>query len=434
MTGDGASVRRVKTRQQSVRKTASGGSRPALQTGLRAEPVLSEVCEFIVDCLHATAPIQEAGYPLVRTPNIGRGRLQLDGVHRVSQATYDQWTRRATPVENDLVLAREAPAGNVAIVRAGQEICLGQRTVHLRPNPALIDPEFLCYYLLTPKMQGELLAGETGATSKHVNMADIRKLRLGKLPSLADQRWAASTISSYDTLIENNRRRVQLLEESAHLLYREWFVRLRFPGHERAQIHDGVPTGWRHVTAADILHIDPSETLTKGIDRSFVPMAALSESGMTVDISKCERRTQPSGAKFRNGDVLFARITPCLENGKTAFVNFLQEGEVAVGSTEFIVLRGNSVSPEFSYCLARTHELREHAKHSMIGSSGRQRVQASAFKKYWLALPPQPLLDEFTSIVEPLFKQVRSLVSTNNRLLKARNLLLPKLMSGEMQI
>ena len=114
-------------------------------TGART---LDDVCEFIVDCLHKTAPIQAEGYPSIRTPNVGRGRLILDGVNRVSEAVYQEWTQRAVPVAGDLILAREAPAGNVAIIKDGQVVCLGQRTVHLRPDRKKVDPDFLCYYLL----------------------------------------------------------------------------------------------------------------------------------------------------------------------------------------------------------------------------------------------------------------------------------------------
>jgi type I restriction enzyme, S subunit len=147
---------------------------------------LTDACEFIVDCLHATAPIQDLGYPLIRTPNIGKGRLDLNGVQRVSEDTYEKWTRRAVPVAGDLILAREAPAGNVAVVSEGETVCLGQRTVHLRPDKSRIDPLYLCYFLLSPHQQSLLLAGERGATSKHVNMKDIRKLPLTGLPRLGN--------------------------------------------------------------------------------------------------------------------------------------------------------------------------------------------------------------------------------------------------------
>ncbi len=213
---------------------------------------LNEVCEFIVDCLHATAPVQEQGFPLIRTPNIGKGRLLLDGVYRVSEDTYRTWTQRATPQAGDLILAREAPAGNVAVVKDGEDVCLGQRTVHLRPDKTKVDPDYLCYLLLTPLYQGRLLAAETGATAKHVNMKDIRRLRLDALPTIEQQRYVGQVIATYDDLIENNRRRIALLEQSARLLYREWFVHLRFPGHEHVKVVDGVPEGWTRSPVSEL--------------------------------------------------------------------------------------------------------------------------------------------------------------------------------------
>ncbi|CAG0945691.1 hypothetical protein ANRL1_02502 [Anaerolineae bacterium] len=395
---------------------------------------LDDVCEFIVDCLHKTAPTQEDGYPSIRTPNVGRGRLLLEGVNCVSENTYREWTRRAVPRANDLILAREAPAGNVAIIKNGQTVCLGQRTVHLRPDPTKVDPDFLCYFLLAPPQQGALLAGETGATAGHVNMRDIRRLPLHRLPDLAVQRKMGAIIAAYDDLIENNRRRIQLLEQSARLLYKEWFVQFRFPGHEHVKIKNGVPEGWERVVVPDIIEINPRETVAKESDIRYVPMSSLSETGMTINMEDTEVRQTATSVKFRNSDTLLARITPCLENGKTGFVNFLSEGEVACGSTEFIVLRGRRVSPYFTYCLARTYDFRENAIKSMIGSSGRQRVQPSCFSEFVIGLPSMPILQQFDETTSKCFNQIRCLIGQNRNLSKARDLLLPRLMNGEIAV
>jgi len=131
---------------------------------MTAEPLtLNSVSLLIEDCLHATAPVVEEGYPLIRTPNIGKGRFNLNGVFRVTEDIYEKWTRRAIPQDDDLILAREAPAGNVAIVKNGEKVCLGQRTVLIRPDPTKVDPNFLCYYLLAPKQQGFLLSRNDSA-------------------------------------------------------------------------------------------------------------------------------------------------------------------------------------------------------------------------------------------------------------------------------
>ena len=119
---------------------------------------LLDICELIVDCEHKTAPTQERGYPSIRTPNIGRGRFILEGVNRVSEETYQLWSRRAVPQPGDLIMAREAPVGNVAMIPPGLQPCLGQRTLLIRPDHSKVDPSFLNYLLNGPHIQGSIHA------------------------------------------------------------------------------------------------------------------------------------------------------------------------------------------------------------------------------------------------------------------------------------
>ncbi len=148
---------------------------------------LSDITECIVDCEHKTAPTQDTGYPSIRTPNVGRGVLMLDDVRRVSEETYRLWTRREVPRPGDLILAREAPAGNVGVIPEGQSVCLGQRTVLIRPNQSDINPYFLAFYLLHPRVQDRLLSKSVGATVEHVNMRDIRALPVSVFGSMESQ-------------------------------------------------------------------------------------------------------------------------------------------------------------------------------------------------------------------------------------------------------
>jgi len=148
---------------------------------------LSCITELVVDCEHKTAPTQEKGFPSIRTPNIGKGELILDNVKRVSKETYDLWTKRSIPQPRDLILAREAPAGNVGVIPDGQQVCLGQRTVLIRPIKDIVDSRYLAFLLLHPIMQNRLLAHSTGATVQHVNMKDIRQLGISELPEINKQ-------------------------------------------------------------------------------------------------------------------------------------------------------------------------------------------------------------------------------------------------------
>jgi type I restriction enzyme S subunit len=157
---------------------------------------LAELCDLIVDCEHRTAPTQDQGIPSIRTPNIGKGRLILDGVNRVSDDTYKSWTRRVEPRAGDLILAREAPAGNVAVIPDGLRVCLGQRTVLLRPDRSVFEPAYLAQLLLQRDSQRRLLASQRGATVQHVNVQDIRAFMVLHVPSLAVQEGVVRRIGA----------------------------------------------------------------------------------------------------------------------------------------------------------------------------------------------------------------------------------------------
>ena len=394
---------------------------------------LKDVCEFIVDCPHSTAKDEGKGYPLIRTPNIGKGRFNLEGVHRVSEDTYRQRNLRATPQDNDLIFAREAPAGNVAIIKNGEKFCLGQRTVLIRPNPQLVSPDFLTYFVLAPQQQYGLLGTANGATVAHVNLPTIRELEVD-IPPIETQHRIADILSAYDDLIENNRKQIKLLEEAAQRLYKEWFVDLRFPGHEHTKIVDGVPEGWESCILDDVIEFDPKVRLDKDRVKQCVPMSALSTSSMVLDMNEISETTSNSGSKFQNGDTLLARITPCLENGKTAFVHGIESDEGAVGSTEYIVMRSKQLNPYMVYLLSRTNGFRQSAINSMSGSDGRQRVKADKLKSLAYLRPPIGLVHSFEQKVAPVFGMVFTLNKQVFAATQARDRLVPKLMSGKVEV
>lgn len=394
---------------------------------------LNDVCEFIVDCPHSTAKDEGVGYPLIRTPNVGRGRLILNDVHRVSEAAYQKRNLRATPQDDDLIMAREAPAGNVAIIKNGEKVCLGQRTVLLRPDKTKVYPDYLAYYLLAPQQQYGLLGTANGATVAHVNIPVIKTLPVS-LPSIERQKKAADILIAYDDLIENNQQQIKLLEEAAQRLYKEWFVDLRYPGHEDAPVVDGVPEGWIACVLDDVIEFNPKISLNKDRVKQCVPMAALSTQSMILNSGEFTETTSTSGSKFQNGDTLLARITPCLENGKTGFVAGLDSDEGAVGSTEFIVMRSKRLNPYMVYLLARTDDFRKTAINSMTGSDGRQRAQPGKIRAYPFLLPPDSIIDSFGDIVKPIFDTIQKRNQQKAQLSEARDRLLPKLMSGEIAV
>ena len=162
---------------------------------------LENITVLIEDCPHTTAKDEGEGYPLVRTPNIGEGQLLLDGVHRVSKEVYDKRNIRAVPQVNDIIYAREAPAGNAAVIRENEQVCLGQRTVLIRPMDTLIDSVWLTYAILAPYSRNHLTSKAAGSTVSHVNMASIRPFDL-PLPPISEQHRIVAEIRRWFALID----------------------------------------------------------------------------------------------------------------------------------------------------------------------------------------------------------------------------------------
>jgi type I restriction enzyme S subunit len=301
------------------------------------------------------------------------------------------------------------------------------------------DSDILFVYYLLKELRLNRHAG--GAAQPLVTQSILKQVAT-RVPTLRVQQKIASIISAYDELIENNTRRIKILEEMAQKIYRVWFVEFRAPGVELRKAtpeekeltgRDVFPKGWIFKPVVDAVLVNPKTTVPKEGRKPFVPMASLTDNSMLIrDIQLKEGN---GGSKFKNGDTLFARITPCLENGKTGFVQFLESDDnVAFGSTEFIVLRSKTLTPEYVYLMARSNEFRDNAIKSMSGATGRQRVQEECFHKFFIAQPDGTTLTKFSEVVRRMFQLTHSLSLKNQNLRRTRDLLLPKLISGEIQV
>ena len=292
---------------------------------------------------------------------------------------------------------------------------------------------FLYYWIGSKEGFGILNNTTIGSSQKALTISALKQIEI-PLPPVEKQRIIVVALSAFDNLIENNQKQIKLLEEAAQRLYKEWFIDLRFPDHESTPIHNGIPEGWEKTSLDEVIEFNPKYVLPKEGEKRVFPMAALSTSSMILDWSQSELSSSTSGTKFSNGDTLLARITPCLENGKTAFVDGLLDGEVATGSTEFIVMQSKAISPYMVYLLARSSDFRETAINSMTGSDGRQRAQVDKLKQYPYLKPSQLIIDQFGGFAVPIFMQIHGLNKQNSDLQEARDRLLPKLMSRKIEV
>lgn len=361
-------------------------------------------------------------HPFVQTGDIKHAGLYVSEYSQsYSEAGLEQskmWPR------GTLCITIAANIGDTAIL--GFDACFPDSVIGFLADETKCDTRFIKYRFDTVKQQFQQVS--QGAAQDNLSMEKLLALKI-EVPPLATQHRIATILSAYDDLIDNNSRRITLLEQAARHLYEEWFVRLKFPGHERTRIVNGVPERWEKVFMPEAIEINPTTRLSDDEEHWWVEMAELATDSMVIQ--NAVKRDGRSGSKFRNGDTLLARITPCLENGKTGYVDFMSDGEAGRGSTEFIVLRSKRVTREFVYCFARTYHFREHAIKSMIGASGRQRVQERCFDEFRVFVPPESLLSLFAESAAPCFQQIKTLHSQNKQLRVARDHLLPRLMSGE---
>ncbi len=237
---------------------------------VKSRPI-KEYALGIYDGPHATPKESSEGAVFLGIKNItGDGRLDFSEIRYVSEEEFPRWTRRVTPQPGDVVLTYEATLHRYAIIPEGFRGCLGRRVALVRPDPKKADSRFLLYYFLSPEwrkvVEGFVI---TGATVDRIPLEKFPEFP-ATLPKLSVQKQIAEMLSAYDELIENNLRRMGLLEEAARLLYQEWFVRLRFPGHERNHISNGIPEGWAH---------KPLSELCESIDYGYTASADQEEIG-----------------------------------------------------------------------------------------------------------------------------------------------------------
>ena len=397
---------------------------------------LNKLCELIVDCPHSTAPDEGEGYPLIRTPNIGPGYLDLTDVHRVSKEAYDIRNARAVPQPMDLILVREAPAGNVGIIREEQWVCLGQRTVLIRPDQKKVDPWFLNYYLNAPRQRHRLLSNANGATVSHVNMPIIRNLPVD-MPSMEAQRHIASILMAYDNLIENNRRQIALLEEAAQRLYKEWFVDQRFPGHEDIEIVDGIPDGWQIVQIRDVCKKiqsggTPSRKKASFWDPGTVkwfktgelqdcwliePEELISDDGLAGSAAKLFPPLTIVMAIYASPTLGRLGVLNCEAAFNQAMLGFIVNEDVT--TRDWLYWKLFELRTEFNL-IAR--------------GAGQQNISGEIVKSYEVLLPPRVLAQKFSDLVGPMAERRLKLQEQNLTVSEARDRLLPKLMSGEIEV
>ena len=342
------------------------------------------------------------------------GTLNLSELKSVDAPNSDKYILKP----NDIVFARTGGSTGRNYFYDGSDgvFVYAGFLIKFSIDPEKVNPKYVKYYCRSKQYNDWVQSFNTGSTRGNINAQTFGNMEI-PLPERKQQDYLVSILEPIDEKIKNNKKVNDNLQQQAFSVFDNLIA--------NAENSD--------CNVSDYAFLNPKRTLAKKQVARSIDMSQLSTSGAFP--SGWEMKPFNGGMRFTNGDTLLARITPCLENGKTAFINFLDDGEVAFGSTEYIVLAPkNDTPPEMLYCLARYSSFVDYAVKNMNGSSGRQRVSAETVGQYRLPLFDKHSLVLFREVVSPMFLKMRYNSLENMRLAELRDALLPKLMSGEMDV
>lgn len=409
----------------------------------------------LIDYRGKTPPKTESGIPLITAKVIKGGRI-LDGNHEyIAEDYYDEWMRRGLPHQWDVLITTEAPLGEVAILKSSAKVALAQRVILLRGDKEKVNQRYLCFALQSPLVQARLNARATGATVAGIKQSELREVLLPVYP-LPIQHRIASILSAYDDLIENNTRRIAILEEMARRIYEEWFVRFRFPGHEQVKMVESeqglIPEGWSIQPLGNLLehHIgggwgEESESedfpvaayVIRGTDIPDVRVSALGRSPL-----RHHKESNFRTRKLQPKDIVFEVSGGSKDQpvGRAVLLThrlFQSVDQPIICASFCRLVRANqkAILPELLQLhFERIYENREIMKYQ-TQSTGITNFKFTVFlEKEMVLVPPSNLQEHFSKSVLPLYDMASNLGVKNTNLRATRDLLLPKLISGELDV
>lgn len=409
---------------------------------------ISNLCSMIVDCVNRTAPIVDTATPfrMIRTTNVRDGRINLSEARFVDESTFVRWTRRAEVLDGDVILTREAPIGEVGLIRGHGKVFLGQRLMQYRADLEKLDPQFLYYSFMAPDLQHQFRTHEgSGSVVSHIRVADCHNFLLS-YPPLPEQRAIAATLGALDDKIELNRKMNETLEAMARALFRDWFVdfgptRAKMAGQapylspalwdlfpERLD-DEGKPEGWEFGKLGDISKtaneiVSPSHVHD---DTPYIGLEHMPRRSIALSEWEGAGRVSSNKSLFKSGDFLFGKLRPYFHKvGVTPIAG--------ICSTDIVVIEPKT--PEWSGYVLACISGDDFVAYTDKTATGTKMPRTSwpVMAKYQVVLPPKELALAYNDIVAGFVRRILANIQETRTLAQTRDLLLPRLMSGELRV
>ena len=371
---------------------------------------LSECCLSIADGDHQPPPKAEQGIPFVTISNItASNRFDFSNTLYVPQNYYDQLDEKRKAREGDVLYSVVGSFGIPVFMKENKEFVFQRHIAILRPDRDVIVPQFLFYTMLTRDFYAKADAAALGAAQRTVSLTSLRNIEIN-IPEKKDQLKIVEILSAFDNLIENNQKQIKLLEEAAKRLYKEWFVDLRFPGYEDVHIVDGVPEGWKQSKVTELLEIKYGKD-HKALEDGEIPVYG------------------SGGVMRRVKQILYSGESVLIpRKGSLNNILYVDCDFWTIDTMFYSIPRMKDVA-KYSYLYLITRDMYSFNIGAAVPS-----MTTKILDGMDILLPDETALAKFETAVSPLFEKKKLLEKQNEQLTEARDRLLPKLMSGEIEL
>lgn len=381
--------------------------------GAITESTLADVCSLVTDGTHDTPKRVASGYPLIKAKEITGGRIDFEACDQISEKDHLGVISRSKPEFGDTLFAHiGASLGEAAFVNTKREFSI-KNVALFKPNPEVMDARYLYYLVVSPTFQSLAKRTKTGSAQPFLGLGQLRKHCIQYHLDMAAQQRIAGILSAYDDLIENSQRRIQVLEKMARNLYREWFVHFKFPGHEKTKIIGGVPEGWGDVSLFDLAVVKYGKGLPKKklVENGAHPVyGAAKIIGQYTEYTR-EHRTIICGCRGSVGEMQITQSQCFVTNNSFTFDPSYQD--------DFFWLY---------------HALMERGLRDVIGGAAQPQITLDGISSVELFTPPRELRTAFQKNVVAMFEQAWVLQSKVQNLRRTRDLLLPRLLTGQINL
>lgn len=397
---------------------------------------LSECCASIADGDHQAPPKADSGIPFVTISNINStNQFDFTNTMFVPQAYYDSLDSKRKAQKGDVLYSVVGSFGIPVYMRETVPFVFQRHIAILRPNDVIL-PQFLYYTMLSRDFYMMADAAALGAAQRTVSLTALRNMKIA-VPPMDVQKKIVDILSAYDDLIANNQKQIKLLEEAAQRLYKEWFVDLRFPGHETTPIADGLPAGWTERIISDVCtKVGAGGTPGRNNATYWKPSSIKwFKTGELMDcwlLDSSEKISEEglahSSAKLFPPNTILMAIYASPTLGRLGILTT----EAACNQAALCLMANESII-SWQWLYQKLYELRDEFN-AVAKGAGQQNISADVVKKKTILVPSKKYIDQYTSIAAPMFDSMRILQEQNARLQEARNRLLPKLMNGGIEV